>query len=202
MGDEELFIYKNNFKMYYKLSDYAKKHNVTYRTAWNRFKKGLIDGAFMDEHGHIKIPVLSLDKLNNAIIYCRVSNNDAKDNLNRQADRLTDYTIRNGYNIIDIVKEIASGLNDNRKKLTDILKRDDWDLLIVENKDRLTRFGFNYIKTLLNSKGKDVIIVNQSDDDNTDLIQDLVSIIYSFSARLYGLRKKKSKKEIIDFIEN
>ncbi len=202
MGDEELFIYKNNFKMYYKLSDYAKKHNVTYRTAWNRFKKGLIDGAFMDEHGHIKIPVLSLDKLNNAIIYCRVSNNDAKDNLNRQADRLTDYAIRNGYNIIDIVKEIASGLNDNRKKLTDILKRDDWDLLIVENKDRLTRFGFNYIKTLLNSKGKDVIIVNQSDDDNTDLIQDLVSIIYSFSARLYGLRKKKSKKEIIDFIEN
>lgn len=202
MGDEELFIYKNNFKMYYKLSDYAKKHNVTYRTAWNRFKKGLIDGAFMDEHGHIKIPVLSLDKLNNAIIYCRVSNNDAKDNLNRQTDRLTDYTIRNGYNIIDIVKEIASGLNDNRKKLTDILKRDDWDLLIVENKDRLTRFGFNYIKTLLNSKGKDVIIVNQSDDDKTDLIQDLVSIIYSFSARLYGLRKKKSKKEIIDFIEN
>jgi len=202
LGDEELFIYKNNFKMYYKLSDYAKKHNVTYRTAWNRFKKGLIDGAFMDEHGHIKIPVLSLDKLNNAIIYCRVSNNDAKDNLNRQADRLTDYAIRNGYNIIDIVKEIASGLNDNRKKLTDILKRDDWDLLIVENKDRLTRFGFNYIKTLLNSKGKDVIIVNQSDDDNTDLIQDLVSIIYSFSARLYGLRKKKSKKEIIDFIEN
>jgi len=202
LGDEELFIYKNNFKMYYKLSDYAKKHNVTYRTAWNRFKKGLIDGAFMDEHGHIKIPVLSLDKLNNAIIYCRVSNNDAKDNLNRQTDRLTDYTIRNGYNIIDIVKEIASGLNDNRKKLTDILKRDDWDLLIVENKDRLTRFGFNYIKTLLNSKGKDVIIVNQSDDDNTDLIQDLVSIIYSFSARLYGLRKKKSKKEIIDFIEN
>ena len=202
MGDEELFIYKNNFKMYYKLSDYAKKHNVTYRTAWNRFKKGLIDGAFMDEHGHIKIPVLSLDKLNNAIIYCRVSNNDAKDNLNRQADRLTDYAIRNGYNIIDIVKEIASGLNDNRKKLTDILKRDDWDLLIVENKDRLTRFGFNYIKTLLNSKGKDVIIVNQSDDDNTDLIQDLVSIIYSFSARLYGLRKKKSKKEIMDFIKN
>lgn len=202
MGDEELFIYKNNFKMYYKLSDYAKKHNVTYRTAWNRFKKGLIDGAFIDEHGHIKIPVLSLDKLNNAIIYCRVSNNDAKDNLNRQADRLTDYAIRNGYNIIDTVKEIASGLNDNRKKLTDILKRDDWDLLIVENKDRLTRFGFNYIKTLLNSKGKDVIIVNQTDDDKTDLIQDLVSIIYSFSARLYGLRKKKSKKEIMDFIKN
>jgi len=202
LGDEELFIYKNNFKMYYKLSDYAKKHNVTYRTAWNRFKKGLIDGAFIDEHGHIKIPVLSLDKLNNAIIYCRVSNNDAKDNLNRQADRLTDYAIRNGYNIIDTVKEIASGLNDNRKKLTDILKRDDWDLLIVENKDRLTRFGFNYIKTLLNSKGKDVIIVNQTDDDKTDLIQDLVSIIYSFSARLYGLRKKKSKKEIMDFIKN
>ena len=48
---------------------------------------------------------------------------------------------------------------------------------------------------------KEIIVVNKVDDDKTDLIQDLTSIIYSFSARMYGLRKKKNKKEIIDFLE-
>jgi putative resolvase len=188
--------------MYYKLSDYAKKFNVTYRTAWNRFKQGKIDGAFIDETNHVLIPINKFEKKNNVIIYSRVSNSDRKDNLDRQAERLYNYAINNGYNIIDTVKEIGSGLNDNRTKLVKILKQNNYDILLVENKDRLTRFGFNYIETLLNLNNKEIIVVNRTDDDKTDLVQDLVSIIYSFSARMYGLRKKKNKQEIINFLEN
>jgi putative resolvase len=187
--------------MYYKLSDYAKKFNVTYRTAWNRFKRGKIDGAFIDETNHVLIPINKLEKKNNVIIYSRVSTSSMKDNLERQSERLTNYAINNGYTIIDNIKEIGSGLNDNRKKLTKILKQDNYDILLVENKDRLTRFGFNYIETLLNNNDKEIIVVNRTDDDKTDLIQDLVSIIYSFSARMYGLRKKKNKQDIIEFLE-
>jgi predicted site-specific integrase-resolvase len=187
--------------MYYKLSDYAKKFNVTYRTAWNRFKQGKIDGAFMDETNHVLIPINKFENKNKVIIYSRVSNSDRKDNLDRQSERLTNYAINNGYSIIDSIKEVGSGLNDDRKKLTNILKRNDYDILLVENKDRLTRFGFNYIETLLNNTNKEIIVVNKSDDDKTDLIQDLVSIIYSFSARMYGLRKKKNKQDIIEFLE-
>lgn len=188
--------------MYYKLSDYAKKFNITYRTAWNRFKNGKIDGAFIDDTNHVVIPVINLDKKNNAVLYARVSNSDRKDNLERQSERLKDYAIKNGYNIVDNIKEIGSGLNDNRPKLIKILKQNNWNVLIVENKDRLTRFGFNYLKTLLNFNDKEILVINQVDDDKTDLIQDLVSIIYSFSARMYGLRKKKNKKQIINFLEN
>jgi predicted site-specific integrase-resolvase len=187
--------------MYYKLSDYAKKFNVTYRTAWNRYKQGKIDGAFLDETNHVLIPVNKFENKNKVIIYSRVSNSDRKDNLDRQSERLVNYAINNGYTIIDTVKEIGSGLNDNRKKLVKLLKENNYDILLVENKDRLTRFGFNYIETLLNNNGKEIIVVNKSDDDKTDLIQDLVSIIYSFSARMYGLRKKKNKQEIIKFLE-
>jgi len=187
--------------MYFKLSDYAKKFNVTYRTAWNRYKKGKIDGAFIDDSGHVLIPVLKVEKNNRVILYSRVSNSDRKDNLERQSERLKNFSINNGYIIVDNIKEIGSGLNDGRNKLLKIFNRNDWDILIVENKDRLTRFGFNYIKTLLNSVGKDILVVNGVDDDKTDLVQDLVSIIYSFSARMYGLRKKKNKKEIIEFLE-
>lgn len=184
-----------------KLSDYAKKYHVTYRTAWNRYKKGLIKGAFMSGDGHIYINDSVDNKNKNVAIYSRVSSNEMKDNLKRQSERLVDFAISNGYQIKYNISEIGSGMNDNRKKLTSLLNKDDWDILIVENKDRLTRFGFNYIETLLKKENKTILVVNKVDDDKVDLMNDLISIIYSFSARIYGLRKIKNKKEIIKFLD-
>lgn len=189
---------------YIKLSEYAKNNAVTYRTAWNRYRAGKLKNCIIDETNHILVPLYpqhdpSTD--NNAIIYARVSNNDRKKELDYQLNRLSNYTIKNGYKIVDQIKEIASGMNDSRPKLLKLLTRDDWDVLIIENKDRLTRFGFNYIETLLNIRGKKIEVINQIDDDKNDIINDLVSIIYSFSARIYGLRKKKNKQEVIEFLE-
>lgn len=189
---------------YKKLSTYARENDITYRTAWNRFKKGKLKGAFIDETNHVKIPIFPEDKSNNivnAALYARVSNNDRKDSLNDQLNRLKSYAISNGYNIKYSIKEIASGMNDNRNKLIELLIKNDWDILIVENKDRLTRFGFNYIETLLKKMGKSIIVINNTNDDKEDLMKDLISIIYSFSARMYGLRRKKNKQEIIEFLE-
>lgn len=185
----------------YSLSEYAKHHKVTYRTAWNRYKKGKIKNCFINETNHIIIKEEELIDYKKVALYARVPNNDRKDNLDRQLERITNFAINNGYTIIYSVKEIGSGLNDNRKKLIKLLNEDDWNVLIVENKDRLTRFGFNYIEELLKKQNKKIIVINQTEDDKTDLIEDLVSIIYSFSARLYGLRKKKNKEEIIKFLE-
>lgn len=185
--------------MYYKLSDYAKKFGCCYRTAWNRFHSGKIDGAYIDETGHVRIPIFKIEDNNikRAAIYSRVSNHDAKDNLERQMDRITDFAIRNGYEITNSVKEIGSGLNDSRPKLSKLFDKTDWDYLIIEHKDRLTRFGFNYIEKLLLNNNKKIIVINKSIDDKTDLLSDLVSIIYSFSARIYGMRKAKNKKKDI-----
>ena len=69
--------------------------------------------------------------------------------------------------------------------------------MIVEHKDRLTRFGFNYIKTLIEKEGRQIEIVNLAEDDKTELIEDLVAVIYNFSARMYGLRRRKRKTEKI-----
>lgn len=198
-----MFFYFFIYLLYmnYKLSDYAKKFNVTYRTAWNRFKKGKIHGAYLDETNHVIIPLKELDENNKVAIYSRVSNNDRKDDLERQSERLVNYAISNGYEIVHNVKEIGSGLNDNRKGLIKLLKSNDYGSLIVENKDRLTRFGFNYIETLFNLNDKKIIVVNRTDDGKTDLMEDMISIIYSFSARMYGLRKKKNKEDIIKFLQ-
>ena len=66
---------------------------------------------------------------------------------------------------------------------------------MVEHKDRLTRFGFHYIDTLLGQLGKRVEVVNLADNDKEDLVQDLVAVLYSFSARMYGLRRSKRRTE-------
>ena len=183
-----------------KLSQYAKENSVTYRTAWNRAKKGLLNTK-QDSLGNILI-IIEEDKVitKRTIIYARVSSSDMKDNLERQAERLTNYAINNGYDIIQIIKEIGSGMNDDRKKFQKMLDRDDYDFIIVEHKDRLTRFGFKFLEKLLNKDKKEIIVVNQTPDKTTDLITDLVSIVYSFSARLYGSRKGKNISEKIEEI--
>jgi len=190
--------------MYCKLSDYAKKFHCTYRTAWNRYRSGKIDGAFIDETGHVIIPLEQIDsnKTKKAAIYTRVSNNDAKENLERQNERVTNYAVNNGYNVTYSIKEIGSGLNDSRKKLINLLSKSDWDVIIVEHKDRLTRFGFNYLKTLLELNNKSIIVINNVENNKQDLMQDFISILYSFSARIYGMRKARMKKnEILEILK-
>lgn len=183
---------------YIKLSDYAKNHSVTYKTAWNRYKAGKIPDAFMSETGSVLIPIVKSGvSLNTVAIYARVSSNENKANLDSQAERLTQYSIARGYQVVKVVKEVGSGVNDNRKKLQKLLSQEDWGMIVVEHKDRLTRFGFNYISTLLESQGRKIEVVNMAEDGNQDLMQDLVAIIYSFSARMYGLRRTKRKTEKI-----
>ena len=186
---------------YKKLSQYAKDNGITYRTAWNYFNDGLLEGAYQNDKKTIFVPVDDEKKDNRkyAAIYARVSSNDRKKSLDNQLNRLNSFAATNGYIVNHSVKEIASGMNDNRNKLIKLLREDDYDVLIVENKDRLTRFGFNYIKVLLEKNKKELIVVNKVDNDKQDLIQDLVSVIYSFSARLYGNRRK-TKKEVKDFL--
>ena len=176
-----------------KLSEYARKHGIKYRAAWERFRKGRIPGAYRDEVGTIVVPDEPEGvSLGDAAIYARVSDPSKRlTQLPAQAKRMEDWAVANGYRVVASVSEVGSGVNDKRRRLTALLKRDDWGTLIVEHKDRLTRFGFNWFTLFLEARGRRVIVVNEAADDRTDLMQDLVSIIYSFSACLYGQRRAK-----------
>lgn len=183
-----------------KLSEYARKHRIGYRAAWNRFKAGKIPGAYIDDFGNIAVPDEAQQVRTGplrAAIYCRVSSAENRKNLDAQSERLQRYATCNGWQITNVTTEVGSGVNDGRKKLHKILREDNWDILVVEHKDRLTRFGFKYIEALVESQGKRIEVVNTVDDANADLMQDLVSVIYSFSARMYGLRRSRRKTEQI-----
>jgi len=108
-----------------------------------------------------------------------------------------------GYKVSKVVKEVGSGLNDERPKLDSLLKDRSIKIIVVEHKDRFSRFGLNYIQTLLSMDDRKIEIVNESGDDKEDLMQDFVSIVTSFCARLYGLRRNRRRTEkLIQELQN
>ena len=187
-------------KRWIKLSDYAKLIGYRYLTVWKKYKEGKISPV--RKEGHRILVLIDEDEMfpvsiknNRVAIYSRVSDNDSKDNLARQKERLENYAVMRGYRIVRSIKEVGSGLNDSRTKLVKLLENhNEYDILLVEHKDKLTRFGFNYISTLFKTMGKRVEVANIT-EENSNLIEDMISIVYSFSARLYGTRRAKRIKD-------
>lgn len=180
--------------MKYKISEYAKLNHVQYRTVWNWINKGKVK-IERTKTGRVLIVVDEPVKDQTVAVYARVSSSENKDNLERQAQRLIDYANAKGYKVEKVVKEIGSGLNDNRPKLQSLLADKSINLILVEHKDRLTRFGFSYIQTLLANSNRTVEVVNNLESPKEDLIADFTSVITSFCARIYGQRRSKRKTE-------
>lgn len=185
-----------------KLSDYARRIGVKRHTAYRWFKRGEIPNAVQLPSGTIYVPdeIFETDmkfKQGLTVVYARVSSSEQrKTNLETQAERLTQFAIANGWVVDKVIKEVGSGLNDERKKLTELLLSDEpIARILVEHKDRLTRFGFNYLEILAKKQGFEIIVVNPTVLDQEDLMQDFASIITSFCARLYSSRRANCKTE-------
>lgn len=179
-----------------KLSEYAKRHGCCYRTAWNHAKSGLIEGAYRLPSGRIVIPdSYDVKKETHVVIYSRVSSSENKSNLDAQAKRLQDFCAAKGWIVAEDVREIGSGLNDSRPKLLKILSSRKATILLVEHKDRLARFGEPYIRECCKGFGCQIEIINESQNDRDDLMEDFVSVVTSFCARLYGQRRNKRRTE-------
>ncbi len=184
-----------------KLSQYAKRMGVTYRTAFRWWQAGQIKG-FQTPSGTIIVTEGEQEQQGAApipriAIYARVSSHEHRPNLERQVERLEDYCAAKGYQIATVVKEIASGVNDSRPKLLALLKDPTITHIVVEHKDRLTLFGFRYLETLLELAGRHIEVVNLAENSREDLLADLRSIVYSFTTLLYGQRYAKHKTEAI-----
>jgi predicted site-specific integrase-resolvase len=188
-----------------KLADYAKQMGVRYETAWRWFRDGKIQGRRIGAHTIIITEgqaESSAAPSQCVAIYARVSSAENKGHLDSQAERLVASCAARGYQVAKVVKEVGSGINDARPKLLALLADQGIALIVVEHKDRLTRFGFRYLDTLLKTQGRAIEIVNRAENGTEDLLAedllaDLTAIVYSFCARLYGQRRAKRKTEVI-----
>jgi putative resolvase len=179
-----------------KLSQYAKEHNVCYRTAWNWFRNGQIPNARQLPSSTIIVEINDepdeTTEKNKVVLYARTSSSSNKKMLADQLERLELYAASKGYVVADAIKEYGSGLNDTRQGLKNILLNiHKYDKIIVEHRDRLTRFGFNWFQVFTGNK---IEVINEAKKGSEqELVDDLIAIIHCFAAKTYGLRRKKRK---------
>ncbi len=128
-------------------------------------------------------------------MYARVSNSENEKNLETQAERLITWYNAQGWSVAKVIRACGSGINDQRLKFLALLADPKISQIVVEHKDRASRFGIASIQTLLAVQGHELVIVNTANTAEDDLMGDFVAIIISFCARLSGHRRAKRKTE-------
>ena len=178
-----------------KLSVWAKKQGITYKTAWRWWKAGQLPvQAEQMASGTVVIRDTVAAEDGVAALYARVSSSDQKNNLDAQLGRLAAYASSNGYKVVKTAAEVGSGLNGRRPKLMKLLADPTVKVIIVEHRDRLMRFGAEYVESALAAQGRRIVVVDPSEVKD-DLVQDMIEVLTSFCARLYGRRSARNKAE-------
>jgi len=134
------------------------------------------------------------------VIYARVSTRNQKDDLKNQVEFLKTFCNSKGMIVSQCIEDFGSGLNYNRKKWNQLLNEvmeNKIKTIVISNKDRFIRFGYDWFEKFCEKFHTSIIVVNNETlSPNEELVQDIISILHVFSCRLYGLRKyKKQIKE-------
>ena len=177
-----------------RLSAWAKTQGVTYRTAWEWFKNGSMPvPARQLSTGTILVDVPETPT-GRTVVYARVSSHDQKPNLDGQVARCVAFANGRGLAVSVTITEVGSGMNGHRKKLLRLLGDSSVEHIVVEHRDRLMRFGAEYVEAALAGRGGKLLVVDESELKD-DLVQDMISVLTSFCARLYGRRSAKHRAE-------
>ena len=178
--------------------EFRNKYRISSATLWRRVHVGTVKTKelygttyYLDEDPSSEASM--------NVIYCRVSNTKQQADLKRQETILREYCVSNGIIPDKVISDIASGMNENRKGLQELIglvKDGKVKTVYVSYKDRLTRFGFDYFVYLFNLFGTEIKVVNltSEEDFQQELTQDFISILNHFSMKLYSNRRKELKK--------
>ena len=203
-----------NSETLFSIGKTAKMLGVSIETIRRWEKKGLIKGIRTPTN-YRRFPESEIERLRGKLphsvrcaIYARVSSSkqEADGNLERQKLRLIEYAKEKGYEIVQVFSEQASGINENRKQLKKLIflaVNQKIDVVLLEFKDRLARFGYEYLLDFFFSHNVSVeaIATKPPQDATSELMEDLLSIITCFAAKLYGKRSQQFKKKIEQVIQ-
>ena len=178
--------------------EFRNKYRISSATLWRRVHVGTVKTKelygttyYLDEDPSSEASM--------NVIYCRVSNTKQQADLKRQETILREYCVSNGIIPDKVISDIASGMNENRKGLQELIglvKDGKVKTVYVSYKDRLTRFGFDYFVYLFNLFGTEIKVVNltSEEDFQQERTQDFISILHHFSMKLYSNRRKELKQ--------
>ena len=186
-----------------RLNEMAKRLNVSVKTLQRWDREGILvakrtptDRRYYTEDQYLEYIGSSTKSKRKTIAYARVSSANQKDDLRNQITFIRNYVNAKGEILDDVIEDIGSGLNYNRKHWNDLLlnqiPKGEIEKIYITYKDRFVRFGFDWFERFCNHYNCKIVIINNPDTSpQKELVDDLISIIHVFSRRIYGLRKYK-----------
>ena len=188
----------------YKPKDFAELLNVSVKTLqrWDKSKvlqakRTLTDRRYYTYDQYLEYKGIEGVVGKKTVIYSRVSTTNQKDDLLNQIKFLQDFTNAKGMIVDEVIQEIGSGLNFNRKKWNQLIEEvmeNKIETIVITHKDRFIRFGYEWFEKFLAKFNTKIIVVNNEFlSPQEELVQDIISILHVFSCRIYGLRKYKKK---------
>ena len=144
------------------------------------------------ESGTIWVDAVPADESGRVVAYARVSSHDQRHDLDRQVARLTDWATGNGHAAGEVVTGVGSGLNGKRPKLRRILPDPSASVVVVEHRGRLARFGGEHLEAALPAHGRKVVVTDPGETAD-DLVRDMIEVLTSMCARLYGRRGARNR---------
>ena len=176
-----------------KLSVWAKQQGISFKTAQRWYYSGKFPAETeKTPTGRIMVRLENLSVTGRTVLYVRVSSNDQKPDMERQAERLKTLAASRGWTSVDLVSEVGSGLNGHRSRLLSLLSDSSVQRLVVEHRDRLARFGVEYIEATLKAQHRELVVADNG-EQKLDIFQDFVDVVTSMCARIYGRRAAKNR---------
>ena len=202
----------------YKPKDFAELLGISVKTLQRWDRDGVLkanrtptDRRYYTYDQYLQFKGIQIkNDIRDVVIYSRVSTRNQKDDLKNQVEFLKQFCNSKGIIVNQCIEDFGSGLNYNRKKWNKLLEEvmdDKIKTIIISNKDRFIRFGFDWFEKVCEKFNTQIIVVNNDTlSPNEELVQDIISILHVFSCRLYGLRKYKNRiredEEIVKELQN
>ncbi len=176
------------------LADWAESVGVNRHTAYRWFREGTLPVP-AERVGRlilVRTTPAGEGATGGVVVYARVSSHDQRADLDRQVGRLTAWATEQDLTVGQIVVEVGSGLNGKRPKLRRILSDPDAKVIVVEHRDRLARFGVEHLEAVLAAQGRRIVVADPGETTD-DLVRDMIEVLTSMCARLYGRRGARNR---------
>jgi predicted site-specific integrase-resolvase len=187
--------------MWVKSKIIKQKLELSNQALYERKKRGLIKTKTTNNIRYYWLDDEEQESEKVNVIYCRVSNTKQIKDLEKQEKILREYATSTGHIVEYVFKDIASGMNEERREfnlLLDLVFNNKVNKIFISYKDRLTRFGYKYFENIFGKFNTKIEVVNLTTekDFQEELTEDLISIIHHFSMKMYSNRRKQLKKTV------
>lgn len=179
-----------------RLKEWAAQQGIHYQTAWRWFRDGKLPvPALQTPSGTILVqPAAGPSPAGGLGLYARVSSHDQRAELDRQVSRLTRWAAAASASarVVRVEAEVASGMTSRRPKLRRLLADPAVQTVVVTHRDRLARMNAELVEAALWAHGRRLVVLDDGEVTD-DLLRDMVEVLTSCCARLYGPRSARNR---------